>query len=67
MSYIPEDQELVNRLEKHLETGKELEAAMWARIEAPDGWTADHIAELFEFTKDLSDWRMRLLKFQKGR
>ena len=66
MSYIPEEQELTARVEAHIETGKELEAAMWARIESPDEYRDDHIAELFEITKDLSNWRMRLLVFQRG-
>ena len=64
MGYTPEDQELTNRIEAHVETGKELEAAMWARIEDPDRYNEDHLEELSAFVKDISDWRLRLLKMR---
>ncbi len=67
MSYTPENQELTNRLEAHIETGRDLEAAMWARIEDASEYREEHIEELGAFVKDLSNWRLRLRKLQRGR
>lgn len=64
MSHTPDDQLLDDRIETLLDASKDLEKAMWARIENPSEWRDPHITELSSYLQDLTTLRFRFSKLK---
>ncbi len=64
MSHTPDDQFLDDRIEKLIDAAKDLEKAMWERIENPSEWRDPHITELGLHIEDLTALRFKFSKLK---
>lgn len=67
MSYMPDSQQLDDRLEDLIGDIDDLCGALRARMDDPERWGAGHLQEIAELSIELQKMRFRLRKFKSGK